>query len=252
MMKITMMFFLLIPLVISNVYAFDQIPITLSAKMNDVIFDGKWSFPTEWKQSSLNEYSYDNSQTAIILRTAHQDNFVYVFIDAITDITIDKEADKAMICFDTNNDKTAIPDQNDYCFLSTLESKSQIAYQGDPTARDYFREIPVPQGYRGISATSDKNDRYSSVSHTSYEFRIPTDTIGRKSIYGFYFSVYDASTKEIYTYPTNTTAVQMFTSPENWGEVYSPDKSLPEFGMPMFALLPAFGLVFYFTRLFRI
>jgi hypothetical protein len=220
--------------------------------MNKVTFDGKWSFQTEWKQSSLNEYDYDNSQTTVILRTAHQDDFVYVFIDAISDITIDKEADKAVICFDTNNDKIPIPDQDDYCFLTTLDSKSQIVYQGDPSAKDYFKEIPAPQDYIGLSIMSDNNDRYSSVPHASYEFKIPTDIIGRKSIYGFYFAVYDANLKKVYTYPTDITTDQMFTSPKSWGEIYSPDKSLPEFELPLLTLLPALGLVFYFSKFFRV
>src|SRR5574338_332715 len=89
----------------SNAYAYDQIPITLSGKMNDVQLDGKWTFETEWKQSSLNNYSFDNGNTLVILRSAHQGNYVYILIDAITDEFINKGEDRAAVCFDTNNDK---------------------------------------------------------------------------------------------------------------------------------------------------
>ncbi len=50
--------------------------ITKSDNMNDVIFDGKWTFYEEWKASALEIISTENG--SIYLRTAHQDNFIYI------------------------------------------------------------------------------------------------------------------------------------------------------------------------------
>src|SRR5438445_12477598 len=58
-------------------YADNTIMITKSFYMDKVIFDGKWSFLTEWKKSSLDTLSYDDG-TEIELRTAHQNNFIYI------------------------------------------------------------------------------------------------------------------------------------------------------------------------------
>ena len=55
--------------------ASEPIMITVSPSMDKVIFDGKWTFYTEWKQSSLNTISYNDS-TLIQLRSAHQGNFI--------------------------------------------------------------------------------------------------------------------------------------------------------------------------------
>lgn len=61
--------------------------------MNKVIFDGIWSHKTEWKRSSLD--SLDDG--TIIFRTAHQDNFIYIFIDVLSDTIFDKGADRTTI-----------------------------------------------------------------------------------------------------------------------------------------------------------
>lgn len=223
--------------------AYEQIPITLSGKMDQVQFDGKWSFETEWKPTSLNNYYFDNGNTNVVLRTAHQDKFVYVFIDMINDETIDTGEDSSSVCFDTDNDKNPIPDDNDYCFDAVLNSGLGNTYQGDGTS---LKQIQNHPDYVGLSAESDENDRYSGVPHPGYEFRIPTDLIGRSSVYGFYFEVYDKTADKLYTYPEhNNSAMQ---NPSQWGEIYSPDKSLPEFGLPMLMLLPVLGLVVILTK----
>lgn len=212
--------------------------------MEQVDFDGKWTFLTEWKQSSLNEYRYGDE--LVILRTAHQGEFVYVFIDAITDYSIDEGLDSAVVCFDTNNDKTEFPNEDDFCFMTVLEEGMGQAYRGNPNVQN-FTEIAV-DNFIGISTVSDINDRYSPIPHTSYEFKIPTETIGRKNIYGFYFAIYEANSQKYYTYPQNVTTNTLVSPPNMWGEIYSPDKSLPEFNIPVLLLLPAMGAVLLLTK----
>ena len=244
----------LIVLVLSgfaNAFAFDPIPITFSHTMNKIIFDGKWSFEYEWKASSLNTYLYDDG-TEIILRSAHQDNFVYLFLDAISDPYLDKMSDYAVVCFDTKNDKTTIPNSNDYCFTEHLEEKNSFTYRGDDTSpqNNYFKKVSNPVGFMGISAVSDHNDRYTPMPHPSYEFKIPTATIGRESVYGFYFLVYDGHTKKTYSYPENIKLENstIAPSPSVWGEIYSPDKSLPEFDFPVLALFLSLVLAVYIRQ----
>ncbi len=247
-------FFILIILIFYIPVAYAQtIPITISSSMKNVIFDGKWTFMREWKESSLDQISTDSGP--IYIRTAHWQNYVYVFIDAVGDTYLDKGADRAMICFDTNNDKTTMPDSNDYCFVDVLDGKRAFVLQGGSPLgiNDNFKKIAEPKGFIGISSVSDENDRYTPVPHPGYEFRIPTDLIGRSNIYGFYVNVYDAHANKFYSWPNieNTDNIFHVASPSKWGELVSPDSSLPEFKFPTLALLPAFLLLFYITK-FRI
>ncbi|MEM3064197.1 MAG: hypothetical protein QW177_02375 [Candidatus Nitrosotenuis sp.] len=215
-------------------YAFEPIPITVSHTMSDVIFDGKWTHEYEWKASSLNTYKYEND-TEIVLRTAHQGDFVYVFLDPITDYYADP-LDHAIICFDTENNKSEMTDDNDYCFVTYLDGES-LVYQGNSKSDIEFDKIENPDGFIAKSTVSDVNDRYTPIPHPSYEFRIPTELIGRHNVYGFYFGIYDEHTKKTYTYPQNLNPKNFVAMPMEWGEIYSPDKSLPEFELPTIALV---------------
>lgn len=235
-----------ITLLSGNVYASDQILISISSDLNKVIFDGKWTHTNEWKRSSEDRLRYDDG-TRIQLRTAHQGNFIYVFIDAISDVHIDKGADRALVCFDTKNDKTKVPNSDDYCFSVTLDRKNPFTYQGGGllAVNNHFSKIANPDGFIGIGSVSDKNDRYNKIPHASYEFRIPLDVLGRSSNYGFYVSVFDAYTQNNYSWPyeINTSGVLTIPSPNQWGELVSPDKSLPEFSSSTWIIIPAFLFV---------
>jgi hypothetical protein len=245
-MKIELCIFSLLAIQFTSVLAleYEQIPITLSGTMDKIQFDGKWTNITEWKQSSLNEYHYDN-QASIILRSAHQGNFVYIFLDAIMDTNIDNQEDYAIVCFDTQNEKNTIPDSNDYCFMTILDDGIGTTYQGDPqTEGVHFNKIQNHPDYIALSTVSDQYDRYSQTPHVSYEFKIPTELIGRQNIYGFYFTIYDKHMDRSYSYPQNTTS-DFIASPNQWGEIYSPDKSLPEFSLPLLSLIFAMMFAFF-------
>lgn len=213
----------------------EPILITISPDMEKIILDGKWTFFTEWKPSSLTTISFDDKQ--VILRTAHFENFIYVFIDSIDDFTLDKGADKATICFDGKNNKNLIADKDDYCFSSTLGYKQGTVFQGGSVnaITGNFQKIPNPEDFTAISSVSDENDRYTKIPHPSYEFKIPIDLIQRSDNYGFYLSVFDASTDTFYTFPAELTRENFFKipSPSLWGDILSPDKSLPEFTLPL-------------------
>jgi hypothetical protein len=232
-----------------HAYSYEPIPITISHTMNEVIFDGRWTFETEWKASSLNTYDYGNN-TQIVLRSAHQDDFIYMLLNPINDDTLDRLNDYAIICFDTLNNKSIGTDIDDYCFMSVLEGDSAVYRGGGMLSEmNHLERIPIPDGFIGVSSTSDHNDRYTLVPHPSYEFRIPTDLIGRESVYGFYFLVYDHTTQQSYTYPQNLIVENFVSNPSEWGEMYSPDKSLPEFGWSSISLILSFAAIVFLAKL---
>lgn len=238
-------FFLLITTMfifpLDHIYAeSESILITQSTNMKNIIFDGKWTNFLEWKQSSQNTIPYDDKMT-IQLRTAHYENFIYVFIDPVNDNTLDKGSDKATICFDGKNEKNALPDKNDFCFSVSLGQNQGRIFQGDAISKQNgnFKRISNVDDFIAISSTSDENDRYSKIPHPSYEFKIPIELIERSNNYGFYMSVYDANTNTFYSWPKESQRENIFhiPTPENWGEMISPDKSLPEFNTPFMILI---------------
>lgn len=225
----------------------DTILISISNTMDKIIFDGKWTEPTEWKSSSWSQIKFDNS--TIQLRIAHQANFVYIFLDAIDDTTVNNN-DNASICIDSKNNKNSFADNDDFCFRARYGTDTGETYQGNNSeSKSGFVVIPNSAEFIAVGNTSDQNDRYTAVPHASYEFKIPTDLIGRSDNYGFFVSVFDESNQVYYNWPTNTTRNTEIPSPQLWGDLISPDRSLPEFDLPLLVLLPSLVLVFYLTRI---
>jgi len=221
---------------LANAYAEDPILISISSNLDKIIFDGKWTNSDEWKQSSYNRLYFDDG-TEIHLRIAHQENFIYVQINFASDMIINKGSDSAIVCFDTKNDKTIIPQSDDYCFSTALDRKQSFTYQGNsiPAYNGYFTKIPNDENFVAIGTASDKYDRYNKTPHASYEFKIPLDVLGRSNNYGFYISVFDGYSQTHYSWPYNIQkqSLTSISSPSLWGDLISPDKSLPEFNFSM-------------------
>jgi len=218
----------------SMVFA-QSIPITISGNMDKVIFDGKWTFPKEWKSSSYDGIS--NNLTSQVLRTAHQDEFIYLMLDAVEDTTIDNGKDGVVICFDAKNDQNVKPDNNDYCFMIKLGSDKPVTLQGSDESGE-FKAVENHADLIAIGGTSDENDRYSKVPHGTYEFRIPINLLGRTDVYGFYVAVFDFTNSQTLTWPVELyTEYSKIPSPAKWGIIYSPDKSLPEYELPALVLI---------------
>ena len=215
--------------------ASEPILITKSVNMNDVEFDGKWTTKQEWKKSSWNLFTFDDK--IIHLRSAHQGDFIYFLIDPVDDLTLDNGADKATICIDSKNNKSFTPDSDDFCFSIALGNNQGIVFQGgtDLKNKNYMKRILNVDNFTAVSKISDANDRYSSIPHPSFEFKIPLELIGRSDNYGFYFSVYDANENQFSSYPVEAEREKLssFPSPKLWGNLISPDKSLPELNLPI-------------------
>ncbi len=221
-----------------------EIWITLSDTMENVIFDGKWTHRTEWKRSSLNSMALDSMP--LHLRHAHQGNYIYFLIDFEGDENLENGKDKAMICL--NSKENSNPDEQ-FCFTTTLGTNSSSIIKRT-TNTENFVEIEKPDGFIAISSASDQNDRYSKIPHSTYEFKIPTELVGRSSEYGFYFAVHEANSSKTFTFPSQVepTTFDVIPDSNSWAKLISPDKSLPEFNWIIVVIISSFTFVIFLSR----
>ena len=236
--------FLSLSLLPNQIYGIDEIDdksilITKSNTMEEVNFDGKWTFYSEWKQTSWNPIKSDEN-IVFHLRSAHQGDFIYVLIDVVSDTNANIGYDKATVCIDSKNNKSEFFDNDDYCFIVELEERNFIdtllnkqdnfVIQGDSKSKSFeeLEKIKVNE-FVGIGTMSDKEDKYSTIPHASYEFKIPIELIGRSDNYGFYVSMFDAYSNVVYSWPEDI-KLESFDIPSSslWGNLISPDKSLLE------------------------
>lgn len=198
--------------------------------MNEIIFDGKWSFWDEWKQSSYEKLEIENN--IIYFRIAHQDEYIYALLDFVSDQSFDKNMDYAMLCFDIHNEKSKIPNTNNFCFKSILGNDVPVTYQGGSPfgSQSNFKKISNHEQLIAIAGISDENDRYSKQPHVSYEFKIPLELINRSNNYGFSFIIYDGKSNLQISWPERIESNSiLIPPPKTWGDLVSPDNSLPEF-----------------------
>jgi hypothetical protein len=225
-----------------EIFAEEVIMITESPKMQTTVFDGKWTDSYEWKQTTKTDLF---TEEQIYIRTAHYKDFIYVMIDHITDNSIDVHSDKVIVCFDTENKKSKKPTKNDYCFQATMGLTNGVILQGDsPSAiSGYFKKIQSHKEFIAVGTKSGEDNRYSQRPHVIYEMKIPIEVIGRSDNYGFLVYVYDHNTNSVMTWPKDIVLNDRknIPAPSEWGNLISPDKSLPEFNVPI--LLSVLALI---------
>ena len=239
-MKYLILIVFLIFVSLTNFAYAEPILTTLSAGVEKIVFDGKWSNDLEWKATSLTETIYDDGNK-IVIRTGHDYENLYVLVDFITDTSIQKFNDKAVVCIDSNTKQNIKPDSNTYCFINIQGSKVSFTYQGgyDFASTGFFKTVDNHPDLITKSNISDENDRYSKIPHASYEFKIPIEIFGRDNIYKFFVSVTDGKTGQQYNWPVSSISQKypFISSPMTWGELISPDKSIPEFSIPFYILM---------------
>ena len=205
----------------NSAFADDPIKITISHTMNDVIFDGEWSFKQEWKTSALDEFRFNGND--LVLRTAHQDDYMYVMIDVLGDVTYHHMADRAIVCFD-GKETSNMADESDWCYMASRGSKSgKTLNGGSPIHRtSHFNIQNNHPDFIAIGGTSGENDRYMRIPHAAYEFKIPIEQIGFEDEYGFFMQVFDGG--NVMTYPSEHSGKypQKIPSPKQWGLMISP------------------------------
>jgi hypothetical protein len=225
-----------------NAYASEPLKITQSASMENITFDGKWTHSKEWKQSSLEYIIIEGKE--INLRIAHYEQFIYVLIDAEDETTLNFEKDFAMVCFDSENDKSETFDSNDFCFKLKLGSNSGETLQGN-SSENNFSKIDNHNDLILISSQSGEHNRYSDEPHGVYEFKIPIEIINRSNNYGFFMMLYDEQDKT-YSWPSNIVNSTNTIPPTNlWGDLISPDNTLPEFHwIPLLLIITITSIIF--------
>ena len=65
--------------------------------------------------------------------------------------------------------------------------------------------------------------------------------------------MYEADSKKYYSWPTETKRDNVaIPPPSTWGDIVSPDKSIPEFGLPLLTMIPALIAIIYVTTRHKI
>ncbi len=246
MIKATIFFIVLIIFGMNIAYA-EPILLTYRDDGNKTIFDGKWTFTQEWKRTSYNAAYHDS----LIIRTGHDYHNLYVLIDFLSQHQFSKLSDYGIVCIDSKYDK-GDPQKDDYCFMIPLGSSNPITLQGGDILglTNHFIKIKNDPNLVAIGGISDQNDRYSDIPHSSYEFKIPIEIFGSSDKYGFFAGAYVAKENKMYTWPEEISDKNSFSipSPVKWGEMISPDESLPEFSLPNVVLLISIIGLIYISR----
>ena len=228
-----------------------QIFTTLRGGTDSIVWDGKWSYLQEWKPMTENILSF-NDGNELSVKTGHDRQNLYVFLDFISEKQFEKKSDYGIVCINANKTIESDLQKDDYCFLVALESYNPLTFQGggDLAETNHLVKIQNDQSFIAVGGISDEHDRYGGPPHPSYEFKIPIKTIGSSDVYNFYAATYDAKTNKVYSWPQNVTSNEFpaVPSPAEWGELISPDKTLPEFPWPLFMMVFSFSLIVFVTR----
>jgi len=228
----------------------EEIWITFSEQTNEIILDGIWTDRTEWKTSSEDVIIIDDDNRFAI-RSAHDRNNIFLLIDFITDQKI-SNSDKMILCIGPANLDSEI-NVKEYCFTLKFNSNNLniIELQKNEQKINYV-EVKNELDVEAKSGVSNLHNRYSKIPHTSYELKIPVDKIGRDNVYNFYLKLYDADTNRYFTWPNNmekdNSDIPLI---EKWGKLVSPDKTIPEFGIPMTILMITITSIIISTKIFR-
>ena len=209
-------------------YADEPIKVTISDTLHEVQFDGEWTFRSEWKDSSYDNFLFDDDEQ-FVLRTAHQDGFFYVMINYLTDFTYHHIADRAIVCFD-GYDTSSIADETDWCYTISRESGNAHTLQGGSQIfqTSHFNLVKNHQDFVAYGGMSGENDPYITTPHPTYEFRIPIEQIGFQNEYGFFVQVFDGNNVKTYPKEFSDKYPQKIPSPTKWGKMFSPDRSISE------------------------
>ena len=206
-------------------YAQEPIKITISDMMHEIIFDGAWSFMQEWKPTSWDQAQIGDDK--IMIRSAHQDGFLYILLDVLYDTTDNKIADRAIICLDSNKDSQK-SDENDWCYSVSRGSKNAHTMNGGSGIyrTSGFHLTKNDPSLIAVGGTSGPEDKYLKNPHAAYEFRIPIEQIGYSDKYGIFIKIFDNHQQMTYPLGLSEAKNPVIPPPSEWGEMISPDRSM--------------------------
>ena len=189
--------------------------------------DGMWSTKTEWTDASETKF-LEKGLTAYF-RAKYDERFVYILIDFVSDQSLERSGDWAVVCFDTKSDDSNTPLADDYCFYRATRAgdfRSGIM-QGNGTGWTIIEEAEVIGEFKARMRYSHLNDPYENKNdHVSYEFKIPIASYGLDEQMKIYVYVNDGYHNNFVEWPTNAggkqfaysspTIKDVLAAPNNW------------------------------------
>jgi hypothetical protein len=145
-----------------------------------VTIDGKWTSLNEWLHTDERKmYRQQGTTGDAYLRLGHDDDNLYILIDAVGDTIFDKDGCDVFI--DCLNNGGSAPQTDDFrltVFPQTSPSpgaKPPVLRlsQGDGTTWKDFQLDPTVLGIRAAVTIDSSLDPYSNVPHWVYEIMIP-------------------------------------------------------------------------------
>jgi len=209
----------------------EPLSIIILNSQHSVEIDGLWTSKTEWVDAS--ETRIDNNELSAYVRAKHNQAYVYLLIDFLSDHGLEASGDFAVVCFDTKNNAGNAPLPDDYCFYRITRTGDFIdgIIQGNGMDWTVLQEAetwdPYDEKFDAAMSSSHMNDPYDSVNtHVIYEFRIPIESYEINEEMGFYAYVNDAYTKEFIEWPVNAGGKQfkfivkdVLSVPDKWGNL---------------------------------
>gem|GEM_PF-3266946 len=231
--KISLLAMLILSVVLNNSTQSEQEPLSLviPESHEGVEIDGLWTTKTEWADAS--ELKIDGKELSAYVRAKHNQAYVYLLIDFISDQGLEASGDFAVVCFDTQKNAGNAALTDDYCFYRITRTGDFLdgIIQGNGTDWIVLQEAetwdPYDEKFDGAISSSHTNDPYDSINtHVIYEFRIPIESYGFNEEMGFYTYVNDAYTKEFIEWPMNAGGKQfkfvvkdVLPVPDKWGDL---------------------------------
>lgn len=193
--------------------------------------DGLWTTKTEWTDSS--ELKISDEELSAYVRAKHNQAYVYLLIDFLSDHGLEASGDFAVVCFDTKNNAGNAPLSDDYCFYRVTRTGDFMdgIIQGNGMDWTVLQEAetwdPYDEKFDAAISSSHMNDPYDSVNnHVIYEFRIPIESYGLNEEMEFYVYVNDAYTKEFIEWPIDAggkdfklIVKDVVPAPDKWGDL---------------------------------
>lgn len=273
---------LILPLIQAS--AFENNPtIFIPFVLEAPIIDGKWTNPNEWIKGSETEIVHQEKGFKAYLRTLHDGKKIYILLDYVDDQSDTRGitgsfSDQAMVCFDTRNDGGDSFKPDDYCFMFHSIDWLLVSKGAGKTLTklEEGRKITTVVGFEAVAGFSQINNPYQSGRpHRIYEIAIPIDYLNPSNNYGFRVMIMDGDSRTLLTWPQNDALWRYWSIndpkncgvtivdqsipgqgfyfvcpgyPNSWGNLVSPDNSIPEFPAGLLVLAIFLVAVIIFSK----
>jgi len=219
--------------------------------------DGYFNKASEWNTTRVEQIT---STDKVIYYVGHDDRFLYVLEDFVTDVQVygtDVKGDSGWVCVDLQHDGGSIPRIDDFVIdLEWVDAhrNQYFVWRGD--GKGWAKEKTIDDFYWSIEAKSSFGGSPNyQTSHLIYEFRISLNfsdqlkvplNFDEKIMIGLRLRVYDHNRQVGVEFPSGSSPLV----PDSWASLIFSPVPIPEF--PKW-LLPTVALIsveatFYLTR----